>query len=367
MHSRQQLTVDLLALGIAPGDTIMVHASVRAIGELAGGPDDVHLALKDAVTPEGTLMMYAGCPRYVDEVGRGNLTPEEDADVLEKLLPFDPDTARSARDHGILVEFLRTYPVSRVNDHVARFVAWGKQTDYLFSSQPWDYAYGRDSALERLVALEGKILLLGSDHDAVTFLHYAEHIADIPDKRVVRYRVPVSGNGARVWRDTKEFDTSAGVHANWPNRFFAKIVGGYLRASANGGGQVGDARCYLFSARGLLDFALPLMERIAADGDAASDLHELHLTEDGDRAEEDLAALSRDALIAEVHRLRQGIRAHRDATGHELCWHHPALWGIVARAHGSTANRAGVAAVPPRLRPLPRVARHSASRCASVA
>ena len=28
-------------------------------------------------------------------------------------------------------------------------------------------------------------------------------------------------------------------------------------------------------------------------------------------------------------KLRAGIRAHRDSTGHELCWHHPALWGLL--------------------------------------
>ena len=43
----------------------------------------------------------------------------------------------------------------------------------------------------------------------------------------------------------------------------------------------------------------------------------------------DLDARSRDDLIAEVMRLRAGIRAHRDATGHALCWHHPALWDLL--------------------------------------
>jgi hypothetical protein len=43
----------------------------------------------------------------------------------------------------------------------------------------------------------------------------------------------------------------------------------------------------------------------------------------------DLDACSRDELIAEVKRLRAGIRAHRDATEHELCWHHPALWDLL--------------------------------------
>lgn len=43
----------------------------------------------------------------------------------------------------------------------------------------------------------------------------------------------------------------------------------------------------------------------------------------------DLQQMSRDQLIAEVIKLRQGIRAHRDATGHDLCWHHPALWALL--------------------------------------
>jgi hypothetical protein len=43
----------------------------------------------------------------------------------------------------------------------------------------------------------------------------------------------------------------------------------------------------------------------------------------------DLEALNRDQLVAEVKRLRAGIRTHRDSTGHDLCWHHPDLWGLL--------------------------------------
>ena len=92
------------------------------------------------------------------------------------------------------------------------------------SKQPWNYAFGRGSALDRFVELDGKILLLGCDHDTVTFLHYAEHIVDIPDKRVARFKVPVSDGGTRVWRDMEEFDTGERAHANWPDRFFARLV-----------------------------------------------------------------------------------------------------------------------------------------------
>jgi hypothetical protein len=45
--------------------------------------------------------------------------------------------------------------------------------------------------------------------------------------------------------------------------------------------------------------------------------------------DEDLESMSRDMLMAEVRKLRAGIRAHRDSTGHDLCWHHPALWSLL--------------------------------------
>ena len=265
MHDRRQLAADFAALGVRPGAVVMLHASVRAVGDVAGGPDEIHLALQDVLGPQGTLLMYAGCPRYVDEVGRGNLTTAQEAEVVAKLPPFDARTARSARDHGVLVEFLRTSPGSRVNDHPARFVARGPHAGYLFSEQPWDYAFGYGSPLDRFVELDGHILLLGCDHDNTTFLHYVEHIADIPDKRIARFRVPVAMNGTTVWRDMAEFDTSgAGVHPSWPDRFFAAIVDDYLANAGLTGSPVGNADAFLLDARGLLAFARPVMERVAA-------------------------------------------------------------------------------------------------------
>ena len=45
--------------------------------------------------------------------------------------------------------------------------------------------------------------------------------------------------------------------------------------------------------------------------------------------DDDLLTMSREELVAEVHKLRDGIRVHRDSRLHELCWHHPALWGLL--------------------------------------
>ena len=45
--------------------------------------------------------------------------------------------------------------------------------------------------------------------------------------------------------------------------------------------------------------------------------------------DEDLQFLTKEELITEVKKLRAGIRAHRDSTMHDLCWHHPRLWNLL--------------------------------------
>ena len=45
--------------------------------------------------------------------------------------------------------------------------------------------------------------------------------------------------------------------------------------------------------------------------------------------DEEIKQWTRDQLIEEVQKLRNGIRKHRDSTKNELCWHHPDLWNLL--------------------------------------
>lgn len=45
--------------------------------------------------------------------------------------------------------------------------------------------------------------------------------------------------------------------------------------------------------------------------------------------DQDIERMTREQLMAQVRALREGIRRHRDSSGQELCWHHPALWGLL--------------------------------------
>jgi hypothetical protein len=64
----------------------------------------------------------------------------------------------------------------------------------------------------------------------------------------------------------------------------------------------------------------------------ASAYDRLQLAWEARHMDEDLHSLSREQLVSEVARLRNAIRKHRDATGHELCWHHPDLWSLLPEA-----------------------------------
>jgi len=50
---------------------------------------------------------------------------------------------------------------------------------------------------------------------------------------------------------------------------------------------------------------------------------------EGSAVDTDLDAMSREQLIAEIRKLRAGIRKHRDSSRHDLCWHHPDLWALL--------------------------------------
>jgi hypothetical protein len=63
--------------------------------------------------------------------------------------------------------------------------------------------------------------------------------------------------------------------------------------------------------------------------------------------DEDLADLDREALVAEVKRLRDGITQHRASSDHDLCWYHPELWNLLLE---NTDSRPTVPAWPQLLR-----------------
>jgi aminoglycoside 3-N-acetyltransferase len=257
--TRQELRDQAADLGLAPGDRVMLHVSLRALGPVLGGPDLFIQALAEAVGPEGALLVYVGCEPPYDDIGRGCFTPEQEAFFRAELPAFDCRTARACRDFGAFAEIFRSHPGVRCSANPgARMAALGGAAAALTRDHPLDDGYGAGSPLERLVRSGGKVLLVGSDPDNVTLLHYAEAIAPIPGKRRVRIETALLVEGTRRWVAYEETDTANGVR-DWPERFFARLVEAALHAGAGRCGRLGRARATLLDAGRLVESAVVAM------------------------------------------------------------------------------------------------------------
>jgi aminoglycoside 3-N-acetyltransferase len=233
----RQLVRDFIRLGLEAGDMVMVHASIRAVGQVLGGPDVVIRALLDVVGTAGTIVMYVDWEDAVQRLTRDDVSEQLEARWLEEFPPFDPKTSRARRAYGILPEFLRTWPgACRSGNPDASVAAVGAQAQWLCTDHPLPYGYGSGSPLAKLVDARGKVLLLGGPFDTITLLHYAEHMARLPKKRVIRYREPLLVHGAKVWVEIEEFDKSQPVVPGAWDSYFADIVQEYF---ASGKGRSG--------------------------------------------------------------------------------------------------------------------------------
>jgi aminoglycoside N3'-acetyltransferase len=263
--TKEELRADLEALGVRAGDLLMLHASLRRIGlgradVGEGGAEMLLDALEAAVGPEGNLMMVLGTDYQMDWVYEH--PPEARAALLGGSQPFDYRGAPVLPEVGWLAETFRRRPSTLVSDNPSgRFGARGRLAEALMADQPWHDYYGPGSPLEKLCQRGGRILRLGADPDTVTALHLAEYLADIPDKKRVRWDYVIAGaDGAptHVWIDC--LDDSEGIVDRQGEDYFTLILKAYLPLGRHREGPVGAARSELLDAADYVEFGARWME-----------------------------------------------------------------------------------------------------------
>jgi aminoglycoside N3'-acetyltransferase len=261
MRTPADLVADLHALGVRPGDRLMVHASLRRIGPIVGGAAGVVQAIDSALGPEGTWLMVYGAR---DEHAWVNERPESERPaLLADAEPFDPLTTPVLPDVGVLAEVMRTTPGTVVNTNPeGRFGARGALARAWLADHPWDDYYGPGSALAHLVAADGRVLRMGADPDTVTVLHHAEYLADVADpRRVRRHRLVRTAEGPRIVV-VECLDDEDGIVPDdrQPDEdYFAIILREFLATHPHATGLVGDARSELLDAGALVRFGAAWM------------------------------------------------------------------------------------------------------------
>jgi len=244
---------DVRRLGVADGDLVMIHASLRRIGPVVGGADGLLDALAAAVGVGGTLFMTIGAR---DDWGWVNERPEpERAALLRDAEPFDCLVTPAATDVGVLAEVFRTRAGTVVSNHPeGRFGAAGPLAATLLSDVPWDDYYGPGSPLERFVEAGGRVLRLGADLDTMTVLHYAEYLTPVPSKRRVRRHRMVTGGRGTELRVVECLNDETGIVEYPGEDYFAQILRAYLATGRARSGRVGKATSELIDGADIVRF-----------------------------------------------------------------------------------------------------------------
>ena len=187
--TRAEVAHQLRGLGVEKSGVLLVHSSFRAVRPVEGGPAGLIDGLREALGPEGTLVM----PSWT-----------ADADT-----PFDPLTTPAASDLGIVADTFWQCPGVLRSDHAEAFAAVGPHAAGIVAGPLPLPPHIPESPVGRVFVLDGQVLLLGVNHDANTTLHLAELLGNVPyrvpryltvlqDGRPVRVEYGVSSGGRRA-------------------------------------------------------------------------------------------------------------------------------------------------------------------------
>ncbi len=251
----ESLTRDLCALGVRPGAVVLVHASLRALGWVCGGPVAVIGALEAVVGPSGTLVMPAHSGQLTDPRDwRLPPVPEAWKPLIRAAMPAYDPRSTPTRGVGVIAEAFRAWPgtVRSVHPHVS-FAAHGPEARAVCGGHALEFGLGERSPVARIYDLDGLVLLLGVGFASNTSLHLAEYRADYPGKRTIAQGAPVLRDGRREWVTFSDLAISSDDFEEL-GVAFGSVPG---RVTT---GRVGAGAAMLMRQRDLVDFGVRWME-----------------------------------------------------------------------------------------------------------
>ncbi|MFF5476351.1 aminoglycoside N(3)-acetyltransferase [Streptomyces sp. NPDC012935] len=244
---------ELAVLGVRPGATLLVHASLRRV---AAGPDAVLAALRTALGPEGTLVVptfTAGnsdtSPAYRDRTR--NMTTDQIRAMREQMPAFDPDETPS-EGMGRLAEAVRCAGGRVRSAHPqTSFAAVGARAGELLAVHDENCHLGERSPLGPLYAAGALVLLLGVGFEVCSAFHLGEYRVPGAPRRT--YRCVVRRDGERSWIEYEDValdDSDFGALGADFEKQDAARSHPVVR-----GGRVGAAHARLFPLGAAVDFA----------------------------------------------------------------------------------------------------------------
>jgi len=253
---RDQLADELRSLGLQPGQDLLIHCSLRRIGNIIGGAGALLDALQTVSGPEATFVVPAQTTRNsltssTFKAATAGLDDEGRARYIATMPGFNPATSPST-GMGVFAQYLRTRPSANRSSHPqTSFAALGCQARACTAVHDMDCHLGDRSPLGWLYAADAAILLLGVGYSVCTAFHLAEYrLPGMPQKS---YQCFTGEGDARAEHEFTDLDLDDSDFG---------LLGAALESAAEldtslavSRGQVGAAVCRLVSLRAAVDFA----------------------------------------------------------------------------------------------------------------
>lgn len=171
---KNRLITDLQSLGVHTPSTLMVHASLSALGFIEGGAETVVDALRDVTGPDGAVI----APSFRDSIRSTRYALRECAEGCpRRLCP-----SREPGFTGIVGETIARQPDSLRSCHPTHsWVGIGGAAEFLLEGHGRSPTpCGAGSPFFQLMERDGAVLLLGVGIGSLTNIHAVEDVRNVP-------------------------------------------------------------------------------------------------------------------------------------------------------------------------------------------
>jgi aminoglycoside 3-N-acetyltransferase len=228
----------LAELGVAEGDLVFFHSSLRSIGHVEGGADTVLDAFLETLGNSGTLVLPASCMYDWEKLDREAIEKAWDMPSTPTFTGLIPETLR--KRSGTMRSDNPTHSVTAVGRCASEITKDHKSAhggEWAANRPRWasDGAFGDNSPWDKLYLANAKYMFIGVDFAFCTMLH---HVQVLLLEKHLRKTDP---------------------HAPWPNFDFRRMGQRFEELGLVKIGKIGDAVTRLISTRSLVDTAIRIL------------------------------------------------------------------------------------------------------------
>lgn len=242
MHSKQSLLEQIKVLGIKPQDTLLIHSSMKAIGEVDGGADTVLDAFSEYLAP-GLLVLPTHTWRQINaEYNVFDVVNEPSCvGILTNLFRQRP---------GVIRSWHPTHSVAALGADALEFISGEENMD---SPCPRNGCWGK------LYDRRAKILFLGANINRNTIIHGVEEWANIPNRvsswyQDLKIRTP---DGRMIHRPMRRHESPIpDVSKN-----YGKLEAPLFAKNIATRGIIGDAESILVEVVPMVDLTMEFLRR----------------------------------------------------------------------------------------------------------